>query len=105
MEVGFREPALHVIAPQRRNIDCHGAFFGHALLCPKIKSAKPEKGRASQLFSAIGQGAIPAFSSCVTILLRSLLVVTVLALAGCKFPHPPPVPGPIQPPSPPNTHE
>jgi hypothetical protein len=34
-------------------------------------------------------------------LLPLLLLITLLT--ACKFPHPPPVPGPIQPPSPPNT--
>jgi hypothetical protein len=34
---------------------------------------------------------------------RAAMLIVVLALAGCKPPHPPPVPGPIQPPSPPGT--
>jgi len=37
---------------------------------------------------------------------KSLAILALLftfTLAGCKFPHPPPVPGPVQPPSPPNT--
>ncbi len=34
--------------------------------------------------------------------LRWSLLIALL-LTACKFPHPPPVPGPIQPPSPPNT--
>jgi hypothetical protein len=34
---------------------------------------------------------------------RLFPLLFVMLLAGCKFPHPPPVPGPIQPPSPPNT--
>jgi hypothetical protein len=46
-----------------------------------------------------------AFSQDVkTCLFRSALVLAVLlTITACKFPHPPPVPGPVQPPSPPNT--
>jgi hypothetical protein len=39
-------------------------------------------------------------------LLRRLPLLLAAALVtACKFPHPPPVPGPIQPPSPPNTRQ
>jgi hypothetical protein len=33
------------------------------------------------------------------------MILVAAILAGCKFPHPPPVPGPVQPPSPPNTQQ
>jgi hypothetical protein len=36
---------------------------------------------------------------------RWMPLLLVLSLTACKFPHPPPVPGPIQPPSPPNTQQ
>jgi hypothetical protein len=60
--------------------------------------------RAAPIHS-LDKASIRAFSQDVkTCLFRSaLLLATLLTITACKFPHPPPVPGPVQPPSPPNT--